>query len=47
MKQNDRIRAYANQIGVDSTGQFKNGTTKNKLVGKLTPAQQRRLKKKP
>lgn len=44
MKKNDRIRAYAAQIGVPSSGAFKNSTTTNKLVGKLTPAQKKRLR---
>jgi hypothetical protein len=46
MKSNDRIRAYAGQIGVDSAGAFKNGTSKKRLVTKLTPRQQRRVAKK-
>jgi hypothetical protein len=46
MKENDRIRTYAKQSGIDSNGSFKNGSTKKKLISKLTPAQQRRLKSK-
>lgn len=45
VKVNDRIRAYASQVGVSSTGSFKNESTKKKLVAKLTPRQQRRLRK--
>jgi hypothetical protein len=46
VKENDRIRSYAKQRGLDPVGAFKNGTSKKKLVGKLTRPQQRRLSKK-
>mgnify|MGYP000903272738 CR=1 FL=1 len=46
MKENDRLRSYAAQIGVDSKGAFKNGTTKNRLMEKLTGPQRKRAQKK-
>ena len=46
MKTNDRIRGYAKQIGLQAAGSFKNSTTKSRLISRLTPAQQRRVKKK-
>lgn len=46
MKQNDRIRAYAAQRGIATKGSFKNSTTTNRLVDRLTAAQRRRIAKK-
>lgn len=46
MKQTDRMKNYSKQIGVDAKGAFKSNATKSKLTGKLTPRQQRRLRKK-
>lgn len=46
MKSNDRIRAYAGTKGIETVGSFKSNSTKKKLVGKLTPRQKRRIRKK-
>jgi hypothetical protein len=42
----ERAMAYAKQIGVSTVGSSKNKTALNKMVGKLTAKQQRRLRKK-
>lgn len=46
MDSKSRIKGYASQVGVSTTGGFKNSSATKKLVGKLTPAQQKRLRKK-
>lgn len=46
MKQNDRIRAYAKQVGINPTGSFKSKATTEALVQRLTAAQRRRIRRK-
>lgn len=46
MKENDRLRSYASQRNVNPTGAFKNGTTKSRLMEKLTGPQRKRVLKK-
>jgi hypothetical protein len=47
MTNKDRIKNYAKQLGVSTTGAFKNSTATRKFIAdKLTSRQQRRLRKK-
>jgi hypothetical protein len=46
METKERIKKYAKQIGVDTVGGFKNSSATKRLSSRLTPAQQRRIRKK-
>lgn len=46
MEQAGRVKTYAGQRGISTVGATKNATNLNKLAGKLTPRQRRRLAKK-
>lgn len=46
MTNKQRTKAYAKTNGISTVGAFKNDTTLRKLQARLTPAQQRRLRKK-